>query len=209
MQDANPDEVLVNLAGNGDRHALVELFDRHRERLSNFVCCRMDSRLQARVDPSDVLQEAFVDASERVANYAEKSDMPAYLWLRAVTGERLARFYRQHVNAKMRSVDQEVSLFQGSYPNASSIWLADQLVAKLTTASQALTRIETQSAVQQALEQMEPIDREILVLRHFEMLSNSEVAQVLNLSPTAASNRYVRALQRIRPILRESEETNG
>ena len=127
--------------------------------------------------------------------------MPLFLWLRLVTGQRLMRVHRQHLGAALRDAGREVSLYRGALPQASSVSLAAQLLGRFTTASQAVIRAEVQLQLQAALNGMEPIDREIIALRHFEELSNAEAAEVLGLDPSAASKRYVRALKRLQAIL--------
>jgi RNA polymerase sigma-70 factor (ECF subfamily) len=132
--------------------------------------------------------------------------MPVFLWLRFLTGQKLIDLHRQHLGAKMRDAGQEVSLYRGALPLASSASLAAQLLGRLTSASQAAMRAELQLRVQEALNGMEPLDREILTLRHFEMLTNEETATVLDIKKSAASNRYVRALKRLKDILAQLPE---
>lgn len=192
---------LLRQAGAGDEQALAELFAHHRDRLRQMVRLRLDRRLQGRLDPSDVLQEAYLVFSRRFADYAQNPTVPFYLWLRSLTGQKLIDMHRQHLGAKMRDAAQEVSLYRGALPQASSVSLAAQLLGRLTSASRAAIRAETQIRVQEALNSMDPMDREVLTLRHFEMLSNEEAAQVLGLSKSAASNRYIRALKRMKDIL--------
>ena len=127
--------------------------------------------------------------------------MPFFLWLRLLTGQRLLAIHRRHFKAKMRDAGQEIALQQGAMPPASSASLAARLLGRLTTPSQAAVRAELRLRLQEALNGMNEIDREMLVLRHFEELSNGEAAEVLGLQPAAASNRYVRALKRLRSIL--------
>ena len=194
-------ESLLKQAIAGDETALTELFDRYRTRLRQMVRLRMDRRVQGRVDPSDVLQEAFFDISQRIGEYAQQPEMPVFLWMRQITGERLIDIHRKHLGARMRDAGREVSLYHGALPQATSMSLAAQLLGKMTSASRALQRAENQVLVQEALNAMDPVDREILALRHFEMLSNAECAQVLDLSKSAASNRYIRALKRIKDVL--------
>ncbi len=199
-----PDAVdaLLKRAADGDGAALAELFGCYRKRLRQMVRLRLDRRLQGRVDPSDVLQEAYIDFARKLPEYArERPELPFYLWLRLVTGERLLRIHRQHLGALMRDVDREVSLYRGALPQASSESLAAQLLGRITTASQAVIRAEIQLQLQLALNQMDPNDREIIALRHFEELSNVEVAQVLGMTQQAASNRHVRAMSRLKAIL--------
>jgi RNA polymerase sigma-70 factor (ECF subfamily) len=194
-------EPLLGRALGGDCGALAELFEGQRARLEQLVRLRLDRRLQGRLDPSDVLQEVYLDVARRFPEYRADPSMPFYLWLRLLTGQRLDDLHRQHLGAKMRDAGREVSLHGGHFPQASSASLAELLLARLTTASRAAIRAETQRRVQDALNAMDPIDREVLVLRHFELLSNEDTAQGLGLKPSAASNRHLRALRRLKEIL--------
>src|SRR3954469_9703837 len=188
------DDDLVRIAAAGDGRALAELFGRYRQRLGRMVRLRLDRRLQGRVDPSDVLQEAYLDAAEQLPHYLKTPDMGLFLWLRLVTGQRLARVHRQHLGAAMRDAGREVSLHRGAMPHASTASLAAQLLGRITSASRAVARAEVQLQLQQALNGMDPIAREIIALRHFEELTTGEAARALDLSAQAASKRYVRAL---------------
>ena len=202
MPDLSADnDDLLHRASSGDQEALAQVFALHRDRLRQMVRLRLDRRLQGRLDPSDVLQEAYLDFSRRLPDYAQAPNMPFYLWLRFLTGQRLIDLHRQHLGAQMRDAGQEVSLYRGALPQASSASLAAQLLGRLTSASRAAIRAETQIRVQEALNQMDAIDREILTLRHFEMLTNDETATVLGIRKSAASNRYIRALKRLKEIL--------
>jgi RNA polymerase sigma-70 factor, ECF subfamily len=185
----------------GDTAAAGELFAACRDRLKKMVRLRLDRRLQGRLDASDVLQEAFLDVQRKTAEFAGKPDMPAYLWLRLITTERLLNLHRHHLGTQMRDAGQEVSLCPGGSPAASTHSLANLLLGRLTSPTQAAMRAERQLRLQEALNGMDALDREILALRHFEELSNSEAATVLGLSKTAASNRYIRALKRLKEIL--------
>jgi RNA polymerase sigma-70 factor (ECF subfamily) len=127
--------------------------------------------------------------------------MSFFLWLRLVTGQRLIRVHRQHLGAAQRDAGREVSPYRGALPQASSVSLAEQLLGRVSTPSQAVIRAEIQVQLQSALNGMDPLDREIIALRHFEELSNSEAARVLNLEASAARKRYVRALKRLQVIL--------
>jgi RNA polymerase sigma-70 factor (ECF subfamily) len=200
-QDSIDSEDLLRRAAAGDETALAALWERHRARLRRMVRLRLDRRLQGRVDPSDVLQEAYLDLAARLSNYARERSMPAYLWLRLIAGQRLMQIHRQHLGAAMRDAGREVSLYRGALPQASSASLAARMLGRLTTASQAAVRAERRVQLQEILNGMDPLDREILALRHFEGLSNGESAQVLGLSKTAANNRYIRALGRLRDLL--------
>ncbi len=194
-------EVLLERIRNHDAEAVAEVFAHYRDRLRRMVRLRLDRRLQGRIDPSDVLQEAFLDVAARATEYANKPDMPFFLWVRMVTGQRLLEIHRRHLQTRMRDADLEVSLYGGALPQANSMSLAAQLLGRLTTASAAAMRTELQIQLQQVLNGMDPIDREILALRHFEELSNGEIATVLELSKAAASNRYIRALKKLKDDL--------
>jgi len=185
----------------GDPGAAGELFILWRDRLKRMVRLRLDHRLQGRLDASDVLQEAFLDVQKKAATFAHKADMPAYLWLRLLVAERLLILHRHHLGTQMRDAAQEVSLCRGGPPTASTYSLANLLLGRLTSPTQAAIRAERQFRLQEALNGMDPLDREVLALRHFEELSNSETAAVLGLTKTAASNRYIRALKRLKEIL--------
>jgi RNA polymerase sigma-70 factor (ECF subfamily) len=185
----------------GDESALLELFARHRYRLKRMVKLRLDRRLQGRLDASDVLQEASIDVARRAREFVENRSMPAFLWLRWITGQRLLSLHRRHLGSKARDAGLEVSLHHGALPHATSVSLAEMLLGRLTSPTRAALRAELQLRVQDALNAMEPIDREVITLRHFEELNNHETAQVLGISKTAASNRYIRALKRLKDAL--------
>jgi RNA polymerase sigma-70 factor, ECF subfamily len=198
-QPSDPD--LVERLRGGDQQALADLFARYRDRLKRMVQLRLDRRLQGRVDPSDVLQEAYLDVAHRAAEYAANPAMPVYLWLRFLTGQRLLALHRYHLGAQMRDAGLEVSIHRGAVLQASSASLAAQLLGHLTSPTQAAMRAELQLRLQEVLNTLEPTDREVLVLRHFEELTNNETAEVLGIGKTAASNRYVRALKRLKEAL--------
>jgi RNA polymerase sigma-70 factor (ECF subfamily) len=198
----NEPNLLVRLALAGDESALAALFDGYRDRLRQMIRLRLDRWLSGRDDSSDVLQEAYIDVRNRVTEYAHNpAAMPFHLSVRPVTGQRLTDIHRDHLGAHMRDAGMEVSLHRRPFPQADSISLAAQLLGKMTSASQAAIRVEHKQIVQEALNTMDPIDREVLALRHFEHLSNDETAQVLGLSKLATSNRYIRALKRLKEIL--------
>jgi RNA polymerase sigma-70 factor, ECF subfamily len=192
---------LLRRARAGDPWALAALFDRYKGRLRHMVRLRIDRRLAGRLDASDVLQEAYLEADKRFAEYLRDPTIPIFLWLRLVTGQKLTDLHRHHLGAKMRDAGMEVALHRGALPQASSVSLAELLLGRLTTPTRAAHRAEMQRRLQEALNRMDPIDREVLVLRHFEELSNVETAQVLGLETTAASNRYIRALKRLKEVL--------
>jgi len=192
---------LLRQAADGDQAALAALFDRYRKRLRQMVRLRLDRRLRGRVDPSDVLQEAYLDMAQQLPGYFEQEDMSFFLWLRLVTGQRMMRMHRQHLGAAMRDAGREVSLYKGALPQATSVSLAAQLLGRFTSVTQAAVRAEMQVKLQEAVNSMDAMDREIITRRHFGELSNNEAAEVIGLSKAAASNRYIRALARLQGIL--------
>jgi RNA polymerase sigma-70 factor (ECF subfamily) len=200
---SQPDEIkhLLERLGKGDQGALGELFDHYRAALRRMVALRLDHRLNGRVSPSDVLQEAYIDAVKRVGHYFEKPELPFLGWLRLIVGQRLVDLHRQHLGAQLRDARQELSLDATAWPAASSVCLAAELVGELTSPSNAAARNESLAQLEEALNQMDPMDREVLALRHFEELSNSEVAEILGIGKAAASKRYVRALARLKDVL--------
>jgi RNA polymerase sigma-70 factor (ECF subfamily) len=180
----------------GDGEALALLFDYYRSRLRHMVRLRMDTRLAARLDPSDVLQEAYLDAARQVPGYLRQSRVAFYVWLRGLTWERLLNLERHHLGAQCRTVNREVAL-----PTASSVLLASQLIAPGTGPSRALLKEELNRRVQQALDRLSSEDREVILLRHFECLTNGQVAQTLGLTDSGATMRYGRALFRLKELL--------
>jgi RNA polymerase sigma-70 factor (ECF subfamily) len=199
-QAGSSDSAITRLK-RGDESALAPLFAAHRERLRRLVQFRLDRRLQRRLDASDVLQEAYLDARQRLRSFVDDSRMSLFVWLRCVTIQRLIDTHRRHLGAKMRDVRHELTINQHDFSATTSASMAAQLAGRLATPSQMAVQAELRQQLEEALKSMQPIDREILALRHFEELTNSEIAEVLAISPAAASNRYVRALARLRDIL--------
>jgi RNA polymerase sigma-70 factor (ECF subfamily) len=199
-ESGNLDDLLERVQ-RGDEQALVALFTRHRDRLRRMVRLRLDRRLQGRIDPSDVLQDAYLDVARRAGEYVASPSLPVFLWLRLITGQRLMALHRQHLGAQMRDAGQEVSLYRGALPQATSVSLAALLLGRLTSPTQAAQRAEMQIRLQEVINAMDPLDREVLTLRHFEELSNVETARVLGIQKAAASNRYLRALKRLKDTL--------
>jgi RNA polymerase sigma-70 factor (ECF subfamily) len=165
------------------------------------VALRIDRRLQGRIDPSDVIQETYLEASARLAEYLDNPSMPFFLWLRFLTGQKLVTLHRHHLGVQMRDAGQEVSLCRGSLLEASSAALAARLLGHDTRPSEAAIRTEMRTRVQEALNSMEPLDREVLALRHFEQLSRAEIAELMGILEAAAGKRYIRALERLRQII--------
>jgi RNA polymerase sigma-70 factor (ECF subfamily) len=179
---------------------LAALFMRHRDLLRRIIQYRLDDRLAQRLDVADVLQEVYLQAQLRLA-HADKMEGSPLFWLRQVTEQTLIDLYRRHLEAECRDAGREVSLNQPAASSASGVGLAGMLAADQSSPSQAALRAERHTLLEQALDQMDPTDREVLVFRHFVELSNNEVAEILGLQPTAASNRYIRALQRLKQIM--------
>ncbi|HEV3120805.1 MAG TPA: sigma-70 family RNA polymerase sigma factor [Isosphaeraceae bacterium] len=192
---------LLEGAAKGDSAGWGSLVDRHRKRLRRLVALRLDHRLQGRIDPSDVIQDAFLEAWSRLDGYMREPKMPFFLWLRFLVGQKLVTLHRHHLGAQMRDPALEVSLYQGTFPAASSIALAAQLLGHDTRPSEAAMRAEMKIRLQDALNAMDPVDREVLALRHFEQLSRGEAAFMIGISEATLSKRYFRALKRLKEVL--------
>jgi RNA polymerase sigma-70 factor, ECF subfamily len=200
-------EDLLRRAAAGQGTAREQLLDRYRDRLRHVVAMRLDRRLAARVDPSDVIQEAMADAARKLPDYLRCRPLPFYPWLRQLALERLIVMHRRHIQAEKRSVTRE----EGQplpLSDESTLQLADRLLDTGSTPIGKLLRDELQRRVQEALALLDPRDREVLVLRHLEQLSTRETAAVMNISEGAVKTRHLRALRRFRGLMAlESEET--
>lgn len=192
---------LLERASGGDSGALGELLEQHRARLTRVISFRMDDRLRGRIDPADVVQEAFLVATTRFPEYLKDRKMPFFVWLRFITVQKLCELHRHHLGTKARDVSREVSLFNPPLPHATSAVLAAQLLGRHTTPTEAVARAEIKQQLEAALNQMDEIDREMVALRHFEQLTNVETARILDINESAASNRYVRAIKRLKQIM--------
>lgn len=201
ISDDSETNRLVRQAAGGDQDAWGALVLQHRTRLKCMISMRMDRRLQGRIDPSDVIQEACLVASKHIGEYATQGNMPFYLWLRWIAGQRLMDQQRRHLGSKAREVNREIALYHGPFPESTCAGMAVQILDRLDSPSEDAIRLEQSAKLQEALDQLEPIDREILALRHFEQLTNGEAAHLLGLDKSAASKRYARALIRLRDIL--------
>jgi len=191
------DEELEQRLRGGDDAALAELLERHRERLHRMVHFRLDPRLVGRLDAEDVLQEAYLEAGKRLQAFRD-DDKPFFVWIRLMTQQTMVDLHRRHLGAAMRSAGREISA-----PKSGT--LSGFFVGHYTSPSNAVMREELRAQVEKALDSMDDIDREVLLLRHFEELSNKEAAVVLGIQENAASNRYVRALVRLKGILGDLE----
>lgn len=201
MSDSDSDtEALIQLAHGGDSAARAALLARHRERLRQMVAVRMDRRLQTRVDPSDVVQDALVDACLKLPRYLEDRPLPFYPWLRQIAWERLVKLHRRHLWADRRSVARE----EGQYlplPDESAVQLAERLAGPDTTPSGRAVREELRARVQAGLARLSASDRELLAMRHLEQLAMAEIAAVLGITEGAVKVRHLRALQRLHGVL--------
>ena len=192
---------LVNRLRNDGEATFAELFSLHRDRLWRMVNFRLDPRLHGRVDADDVLQDAYMDGINRIQYYIEDPSASFFIWLRLIVGQTMINLHRRHLGTQMRDANREISIHTASGVRSTSGTLAAHLLGQLTSPSQAAIKAEVSHQLEAALESMSPIDREVLALRHFEELTNSEVAEVLGIQHKAASIRYVRAIGRLKNIL--------
>ena len=200
---ADPDLKKLQAAGaeaESRDEALGALLEKHRGRLLRMVELRMDPGLKARLGASDVLQEAFLEIAGRVDAYLDDPRMPFFVWARFITSQRLLKMYRFHAGAKKRDIRREAK----GDPAATSASLIGYLMSSGVTPSVVMAEDEFKSRMAEALDTMNPLDREVLVLRHFEELSNIEAAEVLGIETSAASKRYLRALSRLTQVLRDA-----
>ncbi len=183
-----------------DRAAVLTAFQQIFPRLRRLVQSRLDPRLQGRVDPSDVLQDAFIDVSHRAAEFLSGCEIDLQFWLQQLVLRRLGIVHRQHLRAQMRDARREVRLYR-SGSGSNVVQLAERLVDRFSSPSSTCGRAERRAHVLRALAELPPLDRQVITLRHIQELSNQEVSEVLGIAKTAASNRYVRALIRLRQAL--------
>ena len=210
LENLSDPDLELRVAG-GDVKALACFFGRHRKRLTQILSLRIDKRVRGRFDPSDVVQDTFVEAVARLPGYAgetQEKRMPVFLWVRFLAVQKLLQLHRRHFR-KQRDPGREISIQRNSYPEATSAVLVDALAGNLTSPSQAAVRAETKAELEKALNSMKAIDREVLVLRHFEHLSGVETALVLDLEVSTASKRYVHAIERLAKIFDRFEGDCG
>jgi RNA polymerase sigma-70 factor (ECF subfamily) len=200
MREAHPDSAqthgLVERVRAGDRQAVDLLLARHEKYLRRLVDLWLDPRLRSRVDPSDIVQEAHLEALNRLKAYLERPALPFRLWLRQIAYDRALKARRHHLTAARRAIGREVPL-----PEQSSLVLAKQLIADGSTASRQLDRSELVRRLREAVARLPRADREIVLMRHFEGLSNQEVGCLLGIEPATASKRHGRAMLRLHRIL--------
>lgn len=201
MSDTPDPNAIAKQLETGGEAALAELFTQYRDRLWRMVHYRLDSRLHGRVDADDVLQEAYVNAVSRVYSFLQDPTRSFFVWLRLVVNQTLVDVHRRHLGSQMRDAGREVTIGGVVCASASSMSMAAFLIGDLTSPSRVAMRNELAARLDEALAGMDKIDREVLVLRHFEELSNKEVAEVLGIEQKAASIRYIRAIARLKDIL--------
>ena len=200
MSEPEPDtEQLLTRAAQGDQTALGQLLGLHRQRLRQMIALRLDRQVQARLDPSDVVQETLAEAARRLADYARQRPLPFYPWLRQLAWDRLVQLHRRHVRAGKRTVRREQADL--SLSQESALALADRLVSRGSSPSARLRRSEQRRRIQAILAQLAEADREVLVLRYLEHLSTPELAAILGLTPAGVKTRQLRALRRLRDLL--------
>jgi RNA polymerase sigma-70 factor (ECF subfamily) len=192
---------LLESVAAGDQNALAGLFSLHRDRLWRMVTFRMDPRLHGRIDADDVLQEAWLSAAQRIDHFLVDASRSIFVWFRLITSQTLVDIHRRHLGTQKRNAGQEFSIDRGWASSSTSTSLSFHLLDHLTTPSEAALRVEMSQKLNEALGDMKDLDREVLALRHFEQLSNREAAQVLGISEQAASDRYIRALGRLKQVL--------
>ncbi|MEP3480493.1 MAG: sigma-70 family RNA polymerase sigma factor [Fuerstiella sp.] len=197
---------LIQQLHAGNSAALAALIELYQPRLKRIIRFRLDHRLAGRISEADVIQEAYLNADKRIQHFIDQQEYPFFVWLRLIVNQTMVDLQRQHLHAQIRDVRKEISLERPGASAHTSLAMAAQLVAKVTSASKAFSRVERMATVEQALNHMEEIDREVIALRHFEELSNSEVAKVLGIDEQASSKRYVRAMKRMKVVLKNIPE---
>jgi len=207
--DTSETKELLAGAQRGDAAAINDLLQRHRDALRRMVDLRMDRALSRRVDASDIVQDVLVEANRRLADYLANPAMPFHLWLRHMARDRMIDAHRRHRVAERRSLDREQPLTAPAGLDHSTMELAAQLFDPELTPAAAATSRELERRFQAAIETLDERDREVVLMRHFEQLSNQEVAQTLELSEAAASMRYLRAMRRLRSLLGKGGDDEG
>lgn len=192
-------EIVLQLSREREQ-ALGHFFQLVRERLQRIIGFRLDHRLNGRVSQSDVLQETYVRAAKRLDHYLRQPDMPFFVWLRLEVQQQLIELHRMHFGAEKRDVRREVSMLGYAHSDQTSVAIAQHLAAQMTSPSELFRRAEKIAWLERTLNDMNEMDREVIALRHFEELSNEETARILDITPAAASKRYLRALKRLREI---------
>lgn len=203
MRESGETNDLVGRAAAGDTSARQALFSLYQNRLKSMIRLRMHNGLRRRLDPSDILQEAYLEAAKHMDARLEDPPQSFFLWLRKITVNKLAEVHRRHLDVQARDLGREISIVGHDAPMANSTSLAARLLGRISTPSQIAMKAEARMQLQQVLESLDPIDREVIALRHFEQLNSEETAAVLGMSKSGASSRYVRAMRRLHAALSE------
>jgi RNA polymerase sigma-70 factor (ECF subfamily) len=201
-EETSENDQLLRQAAAGDGASWQALVGRSRSRLRRMVAFRLDPRLQGRVDPSDVLQDADLEARRDLGSYLDRSGIPSYLWLRRMAANQRRELHRHHLGARMRDPRREVTLHGGVQSETTATAMAAGLMGDLTGASEAAAPLERRVRPEEVLGAVDPLDREVLALRHFEPFSPAETARILGIKEKAASMRHVPVLRRFKEILR-------
>lgn len=194
---------ILRRASLGDQEAWKELVAHYDPRLRRMIRLRLTRRLQGRVDEGDVLQEAYLEINRKLPEYVADPKLPPFLWARHLAGLKLAEIHRRHLGTQSRDAGRELTLHRGGLPEADSVSLADQLMGNFTSPSQAVVKAELRLQVQAVLARLEPVDREVLALKHFEQLTTEESAEVLGISKAGAGHRYVKAIKTLRELMEQ------
>jgi len=197
-------EELLKGVRTGDEDAVNRLIERHRAAVLRLVQLRLDNRVRRRVGVSDVVQDVFLEANRRLGDYLANPTMPFHLWLRHIAQDRIIDAHRRHRGSQKRSVDRELGLVAPGGNDRSTLELAERLCDRQLTPAAAATQQEMAKRVEAAIAELDEQDREIIVMRHYEQLSNQDVARVLGLTEPAASMRHLRAVRRLRAVLLDS-----
>ncbi|MEZ6129083.1 MAG: sigma-70 family RNA polymerase sigma factor [Planctomycetaceae bacterium] len=205
-QPVKDEASLLDAIRRGDSEAVGDLFELHRQRLLRMVHLRLDSRVRQRIDATDVLQETFLVMSRRIQEFLDGAGGSLFVWLRLLAAQKIVDLHREHLQAQKRDASREVSIFEQRMTRSTSDLLATQLVIHSSSPSQKVMKAERRTKLSEMLMEIEELDRDILVLRHFEQLSNREVAETLEMNESSVSTRHVRALIRLKELLRGHEE---
>ncbi|MBM3993434.1 MAG: sigma-70 family RNA polymerase sigma factor [Planctomycetes bacterium] len=199
--DADKTQSLLDKAGAGDADAVDQLLAQHREPIRRMIDLRLDPAIVQRLDASDIVQDVLIEANRRLKEYLKNPTMPFHLWLRHIAKDHLIDAHRRHHKAQKRGVEREQPIHRPAWSDRSSLDLAGQLLDQDLTPASAAIQEEMQNRLRDAIAQLDDDDREVILMRHYEMLANQEVAATLGLTEAAASMRYLRAVRKLRDLL--------
>lgn len=207
--ESQPTENLIAQAKGGDADAINQLMDRHRNSLRQLIRMRLDKKIQNRIDVSDVVQDVLIEANRRLDNYMNDPVMPFHLWLRQIAKDRIIDAHRRHRVSARRSVDREQSMAAPRGYDQSSIELAGLLGDPNLTPAAAVMQAEMARRVEDAISELDEKDCEIIIMRHYEHLTNQEIGKLLDLTEPAASMRYLRAIRRLKAVLQKKDNDSS